>query len=52
MIIRSFSPRVALPQVADREDGLQVPSAAANILINIPGKVAKSGPPASVLREG
>ena len=39
VIIRSLSPRVALPYFPDREDGLQVPSAAANILINIRGKV-------------
>jgi len=45
---------VALPQVADREDGLQVASAAANtrILINIRGKVTKVGPPVSGLRKG
>jgi hypothetical protein len=52
VIIRSLSPRVALPQFADREDGLQVPSAAANILINIRRKVTKGGPPASGLRKG
>jgi len=52
VIIRSLSLCVALPQVADGEDGLQLPSAAANILINIPGKLTKGGPPASGLRKG
>ena len=43
---------MTLPQVADREDGLHVASAAANILINIRGKVTKGGPPVSGLRKG
>jgi hypothetical protein len=52
VIIRSLSLCVALPQVADSEGGLQVPSAAANILINIRVKLAKGGPPASGWRKG
>jgi hypothetical protein len=52
VIIRSLSLCVALPQVADREDGLQVLSAAANILINILGKLTKGGSPSLGLRKG